>query len=77
MKDGRIRRCLSKRVDESLMWCKRVVFIDGEGVVILWSDEGDNNDGVMVECDDDVGGNGGVWWSVMMMLGLMVECGGV
>jgi len=24
---------------------KRVVFIDGEGVVILWSDEGDNNDG--------------------------------
>ena len=61
----------------SLMWCKRVVFIDGEGVVILWSDEGDNNDGVMVECDDDVGGDGGVWWSVMMMLGVMVECDGV
>ena len=28
-----------------VLWCKRMVFVDGEGVVILWSDEGDNNDG--------------------------------
>ena len=29
----------------SSLCSKKVVFIDGEGVVILWSDECDNNDG--------------------------------